>query len=237
MGTRLERHPATARFGTVRDGITSWHAFSYGQHYDPANVGFGLLVAHNDELLAPGAGYGEHRHRDVEILTWVVSGALRHEDDLGTVSVVTPGMVQLLTAGRGVRHSEHNAAPTDTRYVQMWVVADAEARPAYGTASHAGSGFVTLASGRSDVALALRAPASFAVARLMSGESASLAGGAFVHLSVVRGSVMVELGDDKAAMDDGDTVRIAGAGEIAVRAQCDAEVLGWVMDSALGPPQ
>jgi quercetin 2,3-dioxygenase len=230
VGTRVDLHLAAARFETAGGGIVSRHAFSYGQHYDPANISFGSLIAHNDDVLAPGTGYDEHRHRDIDILSWVVAGALRHEDDLGLATVLTPGMVQRLSAGSGVRHAEHNAAAEPTRYVQMWIEPAVEGPPAYETATFAGTGFVTLASGRSPVGLSLRAPASFAVARLGAGEQAALDGSAFVHLSVVRGTVELEVEGGPVAMTDGDTARITGAARVAVRAGSDAEVLAWVMD-------
>jgi redox-sensitive bicupin YhaK (pirin superfamily) len=235
VGTRLDRHPAAARFRTATDGIASRHAFSYGTHYDPANVRFGLLLAHNDELLAPGAGYDEHRHRGVDILSWVVSGALRHEDDLGAVTVISPGTVQRLSAGTGVRHSERNASSAPTRYVQMWIEPGADGPPEYGTAEFAGAdfagaGFVTLVSGRSPAALAIGAPASFVVARLGASEVAAFEGAAFVHLALVRGTAEIAVDGDTVVMDDGDTARITDAGQIVVRADRDAEVLGWVMD-------
>ncbi|NED96420.1 pirin family protein [Phytoactinopolyspora alkaliphila] len=99
------------RFVSTEPGLTSRHSFSFGRHYDPGNVGFGLLVMNNDDVLRPGAGYDTHPHRDVEIVTWVLEGALVHRDSTGAGGVVYPGLVQRLSAGRGVQHSEFNDGP------------------------------------------------------------------------------------------------------------------------------
>ena len=99
------------------------HAFSFSAHYDPANVSFGALLACNEEQLAPGAGFAAHRHRDTEILTWVLEGALAHRDDHGHEAVIRPGQLQYLSAGAGVSHSEVNAvaAGDPVRFLQFWL--------------------------------------------------------------------------------------------------------------------
>ncbi|MGH3413758.1 MAG: pirin family protein [Marmoricola sp.] len=117
------RGPAD-RFVTRAEGRTTWHSFSFGMHYDPHNVGFGALVAHNDELLPPGTGYPEHPHVDIEIITWVLSGVLRHTDSTGRTGVVVPGQVQRLSAGSGVVHTEISDAIGPTRFLQAWVRPD-----------------------------------------------------------------------------------------------------------------
>ena len=111
---------AGERASTVTDWLDSRHSFSYGSAYDPANTHFGLLLACNEDRLAAGAGFAEHPHRDVEVVTWVVSGSLRHADDTGHHGVARPGVVQRMSAGGGVRHSEY-AGEERAHYVQMWV--------------------------------------------------------------------------------------------------------------------
>ncbi|AYY15561.1 pirin family protein [Actinobacteria bacterium YIM 96077] len=149
------------RFVSTEPGVTSRHSFSFGQHYDPENIGFGLLVMNNDDLLQPGAGYGTHPHRDVEIVTWVLDGALVHRDSTGAGGVVYPGLAQRLSAGRGVRHSEFNdtgsagdvqGKESPLRFVQMWVPPDEWGRePSYAqcdvTPELTAGGLVTVASG------------------------------------------------------------------------------------------
>src|SRR3954447_555726 len=112
------------RFVTVAAGRTTRHSFSFDRHYDPANVELGFLVCHNDDLVAPGHGYPTHPHRDLEIVTWVLAGGLRHEDSTGEGGVVRPGLVQRLSAGRGVLHAEVTDGPEPVRFVQMWVRPD-----------------------------------------------------------------------------------------------------------------
>lgn len=131
---------AADRFVSQGPGITSRHSFSFGAHYDPGNVGFGALVAYNEEWIGVGAGFPEHPHAATEIVTWVLSGALAHEDTTGHRGVVAPGVAQRMSAGAGVRHSERNAAmalggdpPADPVHVlQMWLRPDAStAAPSY----------------------------------------------------------------------------------------------------------
>ena len=115
------------RFETTTDWLTSRHSFSFGQHYDPGNVGHAVLVAHNEDVVAPGHGYDLHPHADLEIVTWVLAGSLVHEDSHGHSGVLAPGVVQRLSAGSGVQHSERNDAPgatEPTRFVQMWLRPD-----------------------------------------------------------------------------------------------------------------
>lgn len=110
------------------DGITTWHSFSFGEHYDPDNVAFGPLVAFNEELFGPGAGYAAHEHRDLDIVTWVLEGTLAHGDSEGRRVTVVNGTVQRLTAGAASWHSEVNAgeAGESLRLVQLWLRAGAE---------------------------------------------------------------------------------------------------------------
>ena len=132
---------AGERASTVTGWLDSRHSFSYGSAYDPANTHFGLLLACNEDRLAAGAGFAEHPHRDVEVLTWVVSGSLRHADDAGHHGVARPGVVQRMSAGGGVRHSEY-AGEEPAHYVQMWVrPAEFGGPPRYDTvAGRAGPG-------------------------------------------------------------------------------------------------
>jgi redox-sensitive bicupin YhaK (pirin superfamily) len=120
---------AAERFVTEAEGRTTWHSFSFGGHYDPGNVGFGALVAHNDELLPPGTGYDDHRHADVEIVTVVLEGALRHTDSDGRTRVLVPGEVSRTSAGSGLVHAETTEPGVRTRFVQTWLRPDASGGP------------------------------------------------------------------------------------------------------------
>jgi quercetin 2,3-dioxygenase len=114
--------PAADRGQTKLDWLDSRHSFSFGDYYDPAHNQFRSLRVLNDDWVAPGTGFGMHPHRDFEIMTYVVSGALEHKDSLGTGAVVRPGEVQRMTAGTGVLHSEFNPSATEpVHLLQIWL--------------------------------------------------------------------------------------------------------------------
>jgi quercetin 2,3-dioxygenase len=120
--------PAAERFETVQPGITTRHCFSAGPHYDPGNTSFGPLIGVDEHVVAPAAGFARHAHRGVDILSWVLEGALRHEDGSGRIETVRPGSAQLQVTGGGIEHSELNASATERlRFVQMTLLADADA--------------------------------------------------------------------------------------------------------------
>jgi hypothetical protein len=125
-------HSAATRFETVQPGITTWHSFSASGHYDAGNVGFGSLVGVDEHLVEPGAGFADHAHRGVDILSWVLEGVLRHEDCSGRVELVEPGTVLHQSAGSGIRHTESNASTTEPlHFLQLTLVGDTGA-PACG---------------------------------------------------------------------------------------------------------
>lgn len=120
---------ASDRFVTRDEGRTTWHSFSFGAHYDPRNVGFGAMLAHNDEQLPSGTGYPDHTHADVEIVTVVLDGALRHTDSGGHESVLVPGQVSRTSAGAGIVHAEVTEPGIATRFVQTWLRPDESGGP------------------------------------------------------------------------------------------------------------
>jgi redox-sensitive bicupin YhaK (pirin superfamily) len=225
---------ACDRFVTHRERLELRHSFSFGEHYDPANVSFGVLLASNEMLLPPGAGFDMHEHRDVEIVTWVVSGSLEHQDSGGSAGVIHPGMAQRLSAGRGIQHSERASSSSPAHVVQMWVAPEQPGiEPSYqlldfSDAIGAG-GFVPVASGdpRHASALTIHQPlATLYAARLTEGTSVQLPTAPYVHVFVTRGSVTM---DAERRLDAGDALRLTDAQGQLLTAEGSAEILVWSM--------
>lgn len=122
LAPTISRHPAASRFHTRIDWLDSWHSFSFGNHYDPARLGFRSLRVINDDRIAAGSGFPPHGHADMEIVTYVLDGGLAHRDSSGGEGVIRPGDAQRMSAGSGIRHSEYNASTTEgARFLQIWI--------------------------------------------------------------------------------------------------------------------
>lgn len=233
------------RFRTSTSWVSSRHSFSFGAHYDPANVGFGPLLVHNEEQVAAGTGFDLHPHRDAEIVTWVLSGALAHTDTEGRSGVVHPGLAQRMSAGRGISHAERADAYRDAsgwrldpdrvtepvHFVQMWLRPDEPGRePSYAQRLVAdadlAAGWVPVASGRHpDAAIDLGAEGSTLwVTRLGTGERRVLPEAPRVHLFVARGAVGVE---GAGRLDSGDSLRVEGPAALRLTGRRDSELLVW----------
>src|SRR6266850_1501318 len=129
----IVKHPSTERGHFDHGWLETYHTFSFGEYFDPKRVNFRALRVINEDFVKPGMGFGMHPHRNMEILTWVLEGALQHKDSMGNGSVIRPGDLQQMSAGTGITHSEFNASKTDrTHLLQIWILpARTGDRPSY----------------------------------------------------------------------------------------------------------
>ncbi|WP_329460359.1 pirin family protein [Streptomyces sp. NBC_01497] len=213
-----DRYPG----GEEAAGIASLHAFSFGGFYDPGNLRFGALIACNEERLAPGAGFDEHRHSHTEIVTWVVTGELTHRDSAGRTTLVRPGDLQRLASAAGVLHSERNEGPEPLVFVQMWLAPlEPGGDPAYD--------IVRGIADSTPYALP-EAGAMLHVRRLGPGERSAVPDGAYLYVHVVRGAVLL----DGEELRPGDSARITEARGLELTGhgaddEDRSEVLVWEM--------
>jgi quercetin 2,3-dioxygenase len=231
--SNIDIRRADERFATKIDWLDSKHSFSFGPHHDPDNTHHGLLLVNNDDVVRAGTGFGTHPHRDMEIVTWVLSGELEHRDSEGNHGIILPGHAQRMSAGTGIRHSEHNAsATTDVHFLQMWVLPDTQGiRPGYEqldiSAEIASGSLIPIASGKQDEG-AITIHQRDAVlwgARLDAGGRVDVPDDRHAHVFVARGSGDLESGGK---LGTGDAARLTDANGLTFTAGPDgAEVLIW----------
>jgi redox-sensitive bicupin YhaK (pirin superfamily) len=218
----IELRPGSRRFVTSEAGRETFHSFSFGRHYDPGNVGFAAMVAHNDENLGPGTGYGDHPHADVEILTWVIEGALRHSDSTGQAVVLGPGELLRTSAGRGIVHAEVAEPGTSTRFLQTWLRPDESGGvPSFAHGHVSEPGQLTEVVGPGGAVGVGTSGAGLWIAhaegKLVLPDARAL------HLFVISGNV--EVGDR--ALGPGDAARLVGEGGRVLEVGHHATVSVW----------
>ncbi len=209
--------------------LNSRHTFSFAEYYDPEWMGFGSLRVINDDRVAPEKGFGTHPHRDMEIITYVLSGQLEHKDSMGNGRIIRPGEVQYMSAGTGVRHSEFNPSPDEpVHFLQIWIQPDAKGTaPRYEEKSlndrtNGQLHLVASKTGRDD-SIAIHQDADLWLAHLNAGDtiSHSLSADRKVWLHIAKGEIEV----DGQALQSGDAVAIQDDNHIAIKAAEKSEVL------------
>jgi quercetin 2,3-dioxygenase len=223
----LQIRPSEERGRNKLSWLDSRFSFSFDQYYDPEHVQFRALRVLNEDVIAPSQGFGMHPHRDMEILTWVLEGAVEHRDSTGGRGVIRPGELQHMSAGTGVMHSEFNPSPKEsTHLLQIWLLPERKGiKPEYEQLSfpdEALRGTFHLVAGPK-APVTIRQDAELYIARLDRGGEAThtFANGRHGWLQVARGSVQV----NDAELDAGDGAAISGEKEVCVKAKNSAEVL------------
>jgi redox-sensitive bicupin YhaK (pirin superfamily) len=261
LGPTVDVRRAADRDATRLPWLDSHHSFSFGHHYDPANTHHGVLLVNNDDVVAPGTGFETHPHRDMEIVTWVLSGSLVHRDSTGHTGVIYPGLAQRMSAGTGILHSEKNDSigrgvdgalarsragrlegephPDPVHFVQMWVVPDeAGIAPGYAQmeidAELLSGALVPVASGMP----AHGDPAIRIANRSAALHAARLDVGQSVDLPeapwlhLFVARGSVDL-EGAGALAEGDAVRFTATGGQRVTAAAPAEILVWEMHATV----
>lgn len=223
--------PAGARGHADHGWLDSRHTFSFANYYDPKHMGFRSLRVINEDRVEPGRGFGTHSHSDMEIVSYVLEGALRHKDSMGTGSVIRPGDVQRMSAGRGVAHSEFNASDTEpVHFLQIWILPQARGiEPSYEQKTFSdeqkrGRLRVVASPDGRDGSVTIHTDALIYAGIFGAGERAELAltPGRHAWVQVARGTVRVSgetlRAGDGAALSDEATLRIEGTegGELLV---------------------
>ncbi len=226
----IERRPAGALGRFRNDWLNARYHFSFGDWHDPARMGWGALRVWNDDEIAAGTGFAPHGHADMEIITYVRSGAISHQDSLGNSGRTAAGDVQVMSAGAGIRHAEMNREADATTLFQIWIQPTTRGgAPSWGARAfpkgdRAGA-FVALASGRpgDGDALPIRADARLLGASLRAGETAryELAPGRHAYLATAAGAVDV----NGVTLETRDGAAVKDEAVLEVRALRDAEVV------------
>jgi len=210
--------------------LKSFHSFSFAGYRDPAHMGFGPLIVINEDRIAPGTGFGTHGHRDMEIVSYVLDGALAHRDSMGNGSVIRPGDVQRMSAGRGVQHSEFNHEQQgETHFLQIWIepavrgIDPGYEEKHFDASAKRGRLRLVASSDSRDGSVRIHQNASVYAGLFDGDEAATLqvAAGRRIYVHVARGSVQV----DGQRLDAGDAAKITDQTSIRIDAGVQAEVL------------
>lgn len=227
---QFQVRPGKQRGTTEIGWLHSFHSFSFGRYYDPNNMGYRSLRVINDDIVEPRGGFGEHGHDNMEIITWVIKGTLRHGDNTGTDEQLRPGEVQTMTAGRGIRHSEINPSSSEAVHLlQIWIkpnqlnLPPSYSQKAFDKSGRTGKWQVLASPDSRDGSLLIHQDAILSVAELGEGKSASISLDNERHgyLHVAFGNVRV--GDS--TLTSGDALTFTGPASLDIVASEESQLL------------
>jgi len=226
----LIKRPSQERGFADHGWLKSFHSFSFAGYYDPKHMGWGNLRVINDDRVAPGMGFGTHGHRDMEIVTYVISGELAHKDSMGNVKAIPPGDVQRMSAGTGVQHSEFNHAPHDTtHFFQIWIepnelgVTPSYEQTTFSAADKQGKLCLVASPDGAHGSVRIHADARLFAGLFEAGQTATLGlmAGRRAYVHVVRGAISV----NGVPLSTGDAALLADEPQVALSEAQGAEVL------------
>jgi hypothetical protein len=234
----MELRASDARGRADHGWLKARHSFSFGDYADPMHMGFGPLRVINEDRIAPGSGFGTHGHKDMEIITYVLEGELAHEDSMGNGSVIRPGDVQRMSAGRGVRHSEFNHAEgLETHLLQIWIEPDQKGIPPGYEEQHVRRSekegrlrLIASPEGR-DGAVKIHQDARLYVGLFDGAQAAdlTLAPGRLAYVHMARGSASV----NGQVLNAGDALKMHDEAELHIRDGNGAEILVFDLPALL----
>lgn len=226
----ITKRPSTDRGHANHGWLDTYHSFSFADYRDPAHMGFRSLRVINEDRVAPGAGFDAHPHRDMEIITYVLDGALAHQDSTGSRGVITPGVIQRMSAGSGVVHSEFNGSKTDpVHLLQIWIVPDRRGVPPryedreFPAASRTNRLALIVSPDGADGSLDIHQDARVYNARLDAGARVEhdLGPGRHAWVQVARGEVKL----NDVTLSAGDGAAVSDEQHLQLTAATPAEVL------------
>jgi len=221
---------ASERGHAIHGWLESWHSFSFADYYDPAHVRFASLRVINDDIVLPDSGFGMHPHRDMEILTYILDGTLRHQDSMGNAEDIRKGEVQLMRAGTGVTHSEVNPSRTQpVRLLQIWIMPDRQglapgySQKAFPDEAKRGRWCLLASPDQADGSLHIQQDARVFAALLDGAEALdyAIAAGRKVYLHVARGSLTA----NEQILNGGDALMVSDEARVTLAGGKNAEVL------------
>jgi redox-sensitive bicupin YhaK (pirin superfamily) len=226
----IQKRPAQLRGHADHGWLKTWHSFSFADYHDPAEMGWGPLRVINDDIIAADSGFGRHGHRDMEIITYMLAGAIAHGDSMENATTLRRPEVQRMSAGRGVMHSEFNPSPTESAHLlQIWIQPDQRGlapeyeQKVFDEAGKRGRWLLIASPDGRDGSMAIHQDASMCATLLAPQQSLAyaLAPGRLAYIHVASGAVVL----NGLPLTTGDGAKIAGEESLQLQATQDAEIL------------